>query len=612
MAKKKASNIALWIIMGLLIVGLAGFGATNFGSSASTVATVGSTDVTMREYANAIREQIDRFERQTGQRLTPQQAQALGLTRVALSGAVADAALAHEASELGISVGDRAVADEITRIGAFQGADGFDRTAYQVALRNAGLTVRDFERNVRRDLTTDLLRRAVTGGITTPDVFATTLFEYARQERDVTWARLTAEDLPEPISEPTDDDLRTYYESNPEPFTRPESRQITYAALMPEDLVDEITVDEDQLRTEYEARIAEFVEPERRLVERLVFANDEAANDAKARLDSGGATFDALVGERGLTLSDIDLGDVSEVELGAAGRDVFALDEPGVVGPLPSDLGPALYRMNGILAAEEISFEEAREGLRRDIALERAARAISDQITEVEDLLAGGADMATLAERTDMKMGEILWNEEVFDGIASDPDFAEAAASTEPGAFPEVYQTADGGIFALTVEEVLPPALRPLDEVREDARAAWREAEQQAALTARAEALAEEIRGGADLRSLEIDFETERNVGRNAFIEGTPPGFNEAVFAMEEGEVRVLSADGDAWLIRLDTVTLPDATSPESQVILQRFSSETAADLAGSIGLAFTNAVLEQTDVTIDQAAVAAVETGIQ
>ncbi|MFD1809426.1 peptidyl-prolyl cis-trans isomerase [Gemmobacter lanyuensis] len=123
-------------------------------------------------------------------------------------------------------------------------------------------------------------------------------------------------------------------------------------------------------------------------MERLVFASEDEAKAAKARLDAG-ESFDALVEERGLKLMDIDLGDVSKAELGAAGDGVFALTAPGVAGPLPSDLGPALYRMNAVLAAQETTFEQAKADLTTEYQMDAARRAIADKVEAIDDALAG-------------------------------------------------------------------------------------------------------------------------------------------------------------------------------------------------------------------------------
>ncbi|WP_413718840.1 peptidylprolyl isomerase [Silicimonas sp. MF1-12-2] len=608
MAKNKAGNAALWVIILLLIVGLAGFGATNFGGSVRTVATVGDAEVDVNEYARAVEAQVRNFQRATGQQLTFQQARLMGLDRTALSQLVSGAALENEMNRLGISAGDAAVSEEILSSPAFQGAGGtFDRQIYELSLEQNGIDVPEFEDRVRSDISSGLLRSAVGSGVRTPEVFVDTLFNYVRETRDVTWARLTEVDMTEALPEPTDADLAAFHEANIAEFTRPETKTVRYAWLSPDMIVDQIEVDEAQVRALYDGRIDEFVQPERRLVERLVFTSEADAVAAKARIDAGEAEFDALVAERGLTLADVDLGDVSAADLGEAAADIFALNEPAVVGPLPSNLGPALYRMNGILAAQETPFEEAREELAAEAAADRARRIIAETIPQIEDLLAGGADMDLLAERTDMQADTIEWNVDSFDGIAAYDAFRNAAGAAQPGDFPVVIELDDGGIFALSVTEIAEPAPIPLDEVREEVTTAWERAETGKALAARAEALAQDIRNGREMAALRLSLETDRGLTRDTFLDRTPPDFISAVFEMEPNEVRVLSADGFAWLVRLDAVNAPDPTTPEAEAVRGQFAGQTAVEMSTALIQAYTQSLLDETPVELNQAAINAV-----
>lgn len=607
MAKKKAGNAALWVIIILLIVGLAGFGATNFGGSVRSVATVGDVEIDVNEYARGVEAQVRNFERVTDQSMTFQQARAIGLDRAALSQLISGAALENEAIQLGISAGDEAVSREILETPAFQGASGFDRGVYELALQQNGIDVNEFEERVRSDIASGLLRSAVGSGVQTPEVYVDTLFNFARETRDITWARLTASDLTEPLPEPTEDAIQAFYDANTGDFTRPETKTIRYAWLSPDMIVDQIETDEAQVRALYDARIDEFVQPERRLVERLVFATQADAEAALARLDSGEADFDALVAERGLSLSDVDMGDVSEADLGPAGEDIFAMTEPGVIGPLPSDLGPALYRMNGILAAQEVPFDEVRDELAAEAASDRARRLITEAIPQIEDLLAGGADMDLLAERTDMEAGTIEWNVDVFEGIAAYDAFRNAAGAAQPGDFPAVIELEDGGIFALSVDQITPPAPIPLDEVRDEVIAGWELAETEKALVERAEALAQDIRNGREMAGMDLALQTDREISRDAFLDGTPPDFIPTVFEMAPNDVRVLSADGDAWLVRLDAVNAPDPTTAEAEAVRSRFAGEAAVELSTALIQAYTQSLLDETGVEINQAAINAV-----
>ncbi|MDD9921931.1 MAG: SurA N-terminal domain-containing protein [Boseongicola sp.] len=604
MAKNKASNAFLWIIMLLLILGLGGFGLTNFGGSATTVAKVGDSEIVLEDYARALESQLRNYQRISGQALTIEQAQAIGLDQLALSQLVSERALENKVSEAGLSVGDENVSQQIVDTPAFQGLGGtFDRVNYEQALRQNRLTPAEYEERIRAGTTASILRTAVASGVQTPEAFIDVLFNFAREERDVTWARLTADDLEAPLGEPSDADLRAFYDENIDTFTQSETRVIDYALLTPDMIVDNIEVEESQLRELYDAAADTYNRPERRLVERLVFATEADAEAAKARIDAGDTTFADLLAERGLSLDDVDLGEVTESDLGDAATAVFGLSEPGVAGPAPSSLGPALFQMNAILAAQSTTFEEVRDELKAEAAADRARRIILDSRAQVEDLLAGGATPDVLAERTDMQFASIEWRADVTDGIAAYEDFRQAAATLQQGAFPEVTDLEDGGIAVLNLREVTPPQPIPFDEVSDEVVALWEEEQTGAALTEQADAAAERLRGGAEMAGLGLDLETDRGLGRSSFVEGTPPDFMDQVFDMDSGEIRVLSSTGEAWIVRLDTVTAPDPTTAEAQVLRGQFGAETSADLAQSLLAAFTQAVLNETEVDINPSA---------
>ena len=84
MAQKKKTGTVTWILLALLILSLGGFGITQFGQSAQTVATVGDVEISANDYARAVQNQMSALQQQTGQPVTFQTAQALGIDRIAL------------------------------------------------------------------------------------------------------------------------------------------------------------------------------------------------------------------------------------------------------------------------------------------------------------------------------------------------------------------------------------------------------------------------------------------------------------------------------------------------------------------------------------------------
>ncbi|MEL6782327.1 MAG: SurA N-terminal domain-containing protein, partial [Pseudomonadota bacterium] len=431
------SKTAVWILLGLLILALGGFGATNLSGTIRTVGKVGDKHIDVQAYANTLQREIQAVSQQTGSQLSFAQAQSIGLDQAVLSQLIRARALDHEAGQMGLSVGDETIRDEILNIAAFRGLDGsFDREAYRFALDQQGTSEGEFETQLREEVARSILQGAIVSGVQMPHTYSRTLVDYIGETRDFTWVRLGQSDLDTDLPDPSDEVLRAYYNDNLDDYELPETKRITYAVLLPDMILDDMDVDEDALRAEYDARADIYNQPERRLVERLVYLDSDAAERAAAQLEVDGTTFEALVTERGLDLSDIDLGDVTRLELDAAGEAVFNADVGDVVGPLPSSLGPALFRINGVLPAQQTPFEEAEPLLRQALARDAARRQVSVLAEEYDNLLAGGATLEELDAETDMQLGTIDWFPALGEDIAAYEGFSDAAARLTLDDFP--------------------------------------------------------------------------------------------------------------------------------------------------------------------------------
>lgn len=610
-AKGKTSQLLVWVLLGLVLIGLGGYGVDSFGGSVRSIGQVGDREITTSDYARALQQEIRAFESQLGQSLPFQTALALGIDRVVRQNLVTVAALDHEAARIGLSVGDEAVRRELLQIEAFRGLDGgFDREAYRYVLEQNGFSEAEFEEQLRAESARTLLQAAVVGGVAAPESHVEAIYRWAAERRDLRLLRLTEPAVP--LGAPDDAALRAHYEANIAAYTLPEGRRITWGWLSPATLSATVEVDETAIRELYDRRIAEYVRPERRLVERLVFATEAEAQAAMARIATDEDAFAALVAERGLTLADIDLGDVARDELGAAGEAVFALAEPGVVGPLPSPLGPAIFRMNGILAAEETPFEAAREELRDELALERARRRIAEQMAEVQDLLAGGATVEDLARDLGMELGTIEWREGMSDGIAAYTAFRSAAPGLAEGDFPQLVEFDDGGAAVLRLDAVIAAAPQPFEEVEVRVIEDWAAAETAARLAADGEALAARLRAGEPAEALGLPLEAFAGIGRDGFVEGLPRTTQAAVFEMAAGEVRVQTEGAEVLVVILDAVLPPEAGDAEAGELRAAIAAQAAEGIAQDLFQHFSRALEAEAGIRFDDAAIAAVHTQFQ
>ncbi len=602
------SKTFVWILMGLLMLGLAGFGAVNLSGTVRSVAQVGDETVSVDEYARELQREIRAVEAQTGQPMQMSQAREFGLDQLALSRLVALASLDNEVGQLGISIGDENLQQEIIAIPAFQGIDGnFDREGYRFQLEQVGMTESEFEENLRKESSRTIVQNAIMSGVEMPSALIDALANYAGSRRSFTVATLSADALNEQVPSPSDEQIAAYYDENVDRFTLPLTKRLTYALLSPEMIVDTIEVDADSLQQLYEKRKDQFQQPERRLVERLVFPNEAAAQDAMAQLDVGGTTFEQLVADRGLELGDVDLGDVTVVDLGNASDPIFAAEIGDVVGPLPSDLGPALFRINGSLAENITSFAEAESELRDELAAERARRTIEVQAEEFNDLLAGGATLEELTAETEMELGQIDWTDQSSDGVAAYDGFRTVAQAVSEGDFPEVEFLEDGSIFALRMEEELAPRPEPLESARNRVIAAWIQDETAKALLAQANTVLTQLATDGDFTETSLPFRVENALTRTAFLEDTPVNFMTEVFEMELGELRVIAGNGTALIVRLDETLPPDETD-ELKQMQQALGAQLNQALAQNIFDAYVRDAQRRARPVLDQQALNAVQ----
>lgn len=610
--KKKTGNIFVWIVIGLLIVGLMGFGGVGLSGTVRSVGSVNDKPLGVQNYYNALSTEINSASETVGRRLSFAEAQQFGLDQVAMNRLVAQRVLDAEADRTGLSVGDERIRQTVLSIPAFRGVDGtFDREAYRLALSRSNLSEAEFETSLREDETRALFQGALIAGVTAPEDYASILLNFIEEQRSFTYTTLTRADLTTGVPVPTEEELRAYHQNTPEPFTQPEAKKIAYIWLTPDMILDDVEVDEAALRALYDERAETYKQPERRLVERLIFPDLAAAQAGIDAIEANTDTFDALVEAQGFSLEDVDMGDVSKADLDAAGDAVFASTQPGIVGPVETAFGPALFRINAILAASETSFEEARPDLQNELALDRARRIIDQSVEDIEDLLASGASLAEVAAETDMQLGELAYYPGVSDGPAAYSAFQLEAARVDEGDFAEIQGLDDGGIFALELQEIIPPTLRPYDDVAEDVAAAWEEAEVVASLTREAEAAQSRIADGEGFEAAGLT-PTQDTLTRTNFVEGVGPALLARVFEMDPGQSDIVPSGESVTIVRLDAVIPADLTSESAEARAGFINASLTESLSQDIFDSLLGELQSQAEISLNQSAINSVHTNFQ
>jgi peptidyl-prolyl cis-trans isomerase D len=182
--KKKAGGPLFKVMMGLAVISFVGFGFNMSGGGITKIGSVGNVDISVDDYARALRSEMASAGRQFGITLTMEQLLAFGMDAAVRQKMVSSAAIDSETNRLGLSVGDKRVALELAATNVFQGINGkFDRDIYRDTLKRNNLTEIEYEMGLRNDLSQALFEGVTVSNFGAPKVIAQKLYAYAAQTR---------------------------------------------------------------------------------------------------------------------------------------------------------------------------------------------------------------------------------------------------------------------------------------------------------------------------------------------------------------------------------------------------------------------------------------------
>jgi peptidyl-prolyl cis-trans isomerase D len=569
---RKAANT--WIaklLLGLLALAFTSWGVGDirnaaFGTGPAVV--VGDVSMSAGEVSTEFKRQLENMQPRNGPRLTSEDARKMGLMDAVIESLVTRLLLDEAGRRLGLATSDEAIRAAVFANPMFRNEAGaFDRTRLQMVLGRMGLSEEAFMRQERSYQTRQQLGDALSSGVAAPKLLVDPLARYRLERRiaDV-WVVKDAAVAQPPA--PDAATLETYYKANADRFMAPEYRGVTVLLLRPADVAGQVEVTDEMIAEAYGRRRAEFDIPERRVLSQVVASDPEAASKAAGLVAAGKDVGDIATA---LGTQVIDLGSVEAAELPAEiAKSAFA-QAPGTTGaPIKTDLGWHVVKVSSVTPGKVRSLAEVRGQVEQDLRHEKAGDSLADLSNKVDDALGGGASLEEAARRfnlTLIKAEAIDVQGRGPDGKAvanlpKAPSFLDVAFHSDPGTESQLTDNGGDGYFMVRVDQVTPPAPRPLAEVKGQVAEAWQAEQRHKAARARADKIAEELKAGQRVHfsaaETRITPPFTRDGGEGS---GLPPAAVSELFAAAVGQVVVAPADG-GWLVaRLGDIIPFDAAA---------------------------------------------------
>jgi peptidyl-prolyl cis-trans isomerase D len=586
-------------VMALLAGSFAIWGINDIfrGFGRASLAKIGDTEIPIEQFRQTYQDRLQQIGRELGRPLPAGSADVRGLDRLVLGEMIAQAGLDQRARQMGLGLSDTDIANHIRSDPKLQTASGqFDRAKFDLILRNIGYSEQRFVAEQRQDILRRQILDSLSADVTTPKAWLEAINQFQNQQRNIEYIALGPAQAGA-IPQPTDEQLKKYFDERKIMFRAPEYRKIAIVAVTPAELAKWMEVSDDDLKKGYEQKLASFTTPERRHVEQIVFPTPADAQAAADRIKSG-TTFTGIAGERGLKEQDIDLGTLpkSRIVDPVVADAAFSLKQGEVSAPLQTRFGAAvLVTVLKIEPEKTQTLAEATSQLRADIALERAKSQVRDLHDKIEDARAGGSTIQEAAAK--LKLPVITYD---VDRSGRDPDgkptlnishgddVVKAAFTSDVGVDNDPIN-ADGGYIWYDVAAVTPARPRTLDEVKVEVEQRWREDEIASRLKSEVNEILDKLKNGDALAALAsangVRIETAKDLKRGAATGGISARATDAVFHTAKDAYGSSAGDDPAhWIVfRVVEVKTPplNANSPDSERIAQTVQRELSADLSG-------------------------------
>ena len=609
------------IVMGVLIVSFAVWGIADIfkGFGQSSLAKIGKTEISTDQFRQIYTERLQQLGRSFGRPLTSEQARAFGLDRQVLQQTIAEAALDEEARRMGLAQSQEETMRLIYNDPNFKGLGGkFDPARFQATIRQFGYTEQRYLAEQRRLGLRRQIANTVSAGVEPPKVLLDAMTRFQNEQRSMEYVKLEAAQAGT-IESPSPEALAAYFEERKTQFRAPEYRKLSFVVISPEEIGKWTEVSDEDAKKVFEQNRNRLGTPEKREVSQMVFPNEAEAQAARERITSG-TSFDDIAKERNLNLADVDLGVIAKSAIidPAIADAAFALPSGEVSQPIKGQFGVALVKIGKIEPGVTPTYESVAAQVKKELATERARVKVNEIQNKMEDERSGGANVVEAAQ----KLGLTAVTIDAVDRSGRKPDgqlatniprgldVVSQAFNTDIGVDNEPIQFA-GGYAWYDVLGITPSRERPLDEVRAQVEAKWREDQISNKLRTMAAEIVKKVEQGATLAteaaSVGAKVETATGFRRDASLSDVPSSAITAAFRTpKDGVGQTSGAGGSEWIVfRVTDITVPqvDASSDE----LKRLKDTLQRGLSDEQVAQYVSKIESEIGTTINQTAFAQV-----
>lgn len=541
-SRDKAVRTTLTVMLGLVALSMVAYLVPGGPGSGSTgpepvIAEVCDYKITLREVQSQLQSVLKnkQFPMQMVQNYIPE----------FVNQFVAERATACQANDMGIRVSEDEVANAIKSMlpNVFQG--GFNKELYAAFLQQQGLTIPEFESNVRKQMQLVKLRNLVMEGLVVTSDEIESEFRRRNEKIKIDYVVFNADKYKSQVKL-TPEDVQNYFNANRATYKSPEKRSFELLVASEEKIGATIDVNDNVLRQIYSSAGDRFRSGERVKVRHILFKTTDKSADEQKKVEAtandilkqirGGADFAKLAAQYSEDPGSKDKG--GEYGWMSKGQTVpnfetsaFSLKKGEISNLVKTEYGFHIIQVLDREDPKVKSFEEVKGELATEFRRQQVQgrmEAAADQARA--ELVKNPKNAAAIAARFNLS------HYSVQDARSNDPlqevgvnaDLSSAIFGLQPGGVTNAIVVGNNKLVFAALTGITPVRPAELSEVESQIRAQLSEQKAFEILTAKQKEVDGLVKGGADLKKIAQtvggEVKTTADFTRDGAAEGVGSG----------------------------------------------------------------------------------------
>jgi len=589
-------NAGSWIIKVLFIaiiitfIFFYGYGNKQRGDGERILATVGENKITAAQYKTAYDNMMQMYQQMAQNQVSDSLARSLGLRQNLLDDMIEHELLLQDAERRNLRVSGAEVKRAIMKQPYMQENGVFSERRYAAVLNSIKMTAAEYERQAAQDIMLKSVRGMITQAVNVSDRELLEMYRLRGEKLSIEYLLFSQSDITGelPVSQ---EELREYYERNPEQFRVKETVEAQYVIFDPADYAGRMNVEEEEIRDFYNADQTRFLEPEQIRARHILLKVDKAAGPEKARAlreeaaallekIKGGADFAALARrysqDEASAAAGGDLGFFNRGAMVAPFEQaVLALQPGGVSDVVETPFGYHIIRLEEKKPGRIRPLEEVRQEIVRELQQELAEREVRSASRRAFNRLFTGRDLEGYAKANGLTLhttGSFALGEGPGDA-QSESAFSQQAFALQPDELSPVFSI-NKKYYLVKLTGRKQSHIAPFETVRDKvADAVQRKKRIERARQKAEAALAMLAKNGSDWgevakkNRLEINQAEFGRAGEHVPGLGRNPELKKSAFGLAAGQTadRVFATENGSVVIRARQRVLPPDAGFEAE-----------------------------------------------